>query len=66
MDKLEMIKENVQPLKSGRKIDTLKVVLNMDLNETSKRGETKMCVYFLEFNSLLISWLSFSVSLRIK
>lgn len=41
MDKIELIKENVQPLKSGRKIDSLQAALSMDLNETKKRDETK-------------------------
>lgn len=41
MDKIELIKENVQPLKNGRKIDSLQAALSMDLNETKRRDETK-------------------------
>ncbi|OTF83313.1 mitotic checkpoint serine/threonine-protein kinase BUB1 beta-like, partial [Euroglyphus maynei] len=39
MDDLEIIKENVQPLRQGRKIDELKAALTHDINENDNRRE---------------------------
>ena len=41
MEQIELTKENVQPLKCGRKIESLRAALSMDLNETRRRDETK-------------------------
>lgn len=42
MDDLELIKENVQPLRSGRRIDTLRAAFNLDENDAKKREETRL------------------------
>lgn len=39
---IELIKENVLPLKNGRKIETLTAVLNMGSEELRKRDEIKL------------------------
>lgn len=39
MDDLEIIKENVQPLRQGRKIEELKAAFGSDIVETNNRRE---------------------------
>ena len=38
---LELIKENMQPLKSGRKIEDLNATLSMDPERLQKRNDMK-------------------------